>query len=68
MDGIDHRYLAGFVLVDFLAILSRITELLKCVPVIHGFQDAPLFFPVFPVLLIGDVVVVLQPWFCGEAE
>ena len=40
MDCLDQRYLAGLVLVDFLAILSCIVELSKCIPVIKIFQDA----------------------------
>jgi hypothetical protein len=40
MDCLDQRYLAGLVLVGFLAILSCIVELSKCIPVIKIFQDA----------------------------
>ena len=40
MDCLDQRYLAGLVLADFLAILSCIVELSKCIPVIKIFQDA----------------------------
>ena len=40
MDCLDQRYLASLVLVDFLAILSCIVELSKCIPVIKIFQDA----------------------------
>ena len=61
MDGLDQHHLAGFVLVDFLAFLSRITELSKCVPVIQGFQDAYFLLPAFLISLVGEVEIVCPP-------